>query len=244
MSLSKNSIHIVTQAKGGVGKSFISRILIQYLREYMKVFSFDADPLNDGLVAFKGLEAHKLGLKMLNGNFDSRAYYDPLFETILLNDCCFLIDSGASTHINFISYIKGSDILNLFKENKRDIIFHIPLSGSIDFHDCYRELLKLSTMFPNNKIVVWENGFNGEIDKTYRTEEKFKALNNILGVVELPGLQATPLLYDLELMHKQNLIFSEVEAKPDYFGAIIRRRLTLYKQSIYNQLDEIFGIKN
>ena len=89
MSLSKNSIHIVTQAKGGVGKSFISRLLIQYLRQHMNVFCFDADPLNDGLVSFKGLEAHKLDLKMINGNLDSRAYFDPLFETILLNDCCF-----------------------------------------------------------------------------------------------------------------------------------------------------------
>jgi hypothetical protein len=244
MSLSKNSIHIVTQAKGGVGKSFISRILIQYLREHMKVFCFDADPLNDGLVAFKGLEAHKLGLKMLNGNFDSRSYYDPLFETILLNDCCFLIDSGASTHINFISYLKGSDILNLFKENDREIIFHIPLSGSVDFNDCYKELLKLSEMLPNNKIVIWENSFNGEVDISYRSEDKFKTMTNIQGIVELENLQAAPLLYDLELMHKQNLIFSEVDANPSYFGAIIRRRLSLYKQSIYTQLDKVFNIQN
>lgn len=244
MSFSKNSIHIVTQAKGGVGKSFISRILAQYLREYMKVFCFDADPLNDGLVAFKGLEAHKLGLKMLNGNFDSRAYYDPLFETILLNDCAFLIDSGASTHINFISYIKGSDILNLFKENNRDITFHIPLSGAVDFNDCYKELLQLAELLPENKIIIWENSFNGNVDTSYRNEEKFKSLTNVLGIIELENLQGAPLLQDIELMHKQNLIFSEVDANPNYFGAIRRRRLSLYKHFIYDQLDEVFSIKN
>lgn len=240
MSLSKNSIHIVTQAKGGVGKSFISRLLIQYLREHMDVFSFDADPLNDGLVSFKGLDAHKLDLKMINGNLDSRAYYDPLFETILLNDSCFLIDSGASTHINFISYIKGSDILNLFKEKGREIYFHVPLAGNIDFYDCYKELLKLAKLFPNNKFVLWENEFHGKLEENYREDQNLKALSNVIGIVTLKDLQSTPLLYDIELMNKKKLIFSEIEEHQNYFGAIIKHRLELYKNSIYSQLDKVF----
>ena len=242
MSLSKNSIHIVTQAKGGVGKSFISRLLIQYLREHMNVFCFDADPLNDGLVSFKGLEAHKLDVKMINGNLDSRAYFDPLFETVLLNECCFLIDSGASTHINFINYIKGSDILNLFKENSREIYFHVPLAGNIDFHDCYKELLKLARLFPGNKFVVWENEFHGELEENYIQDENFKALSNVIGTVQLKDLQSSPLLYDLELMNKKKLIFSEIDENQNYFGAIIRRRLELYKTSIYGQLDKVFDM--
>lgn len=241
MSLSKNSIHIVTQAKGGVGKSFISRLLIQYLREHMKVFCFDADPLNDGLVSFKGLEAHKLELKVINGNLDSRAYYDPLFETILLNDCAFVIDSGSSTHINFINYIKGSDILNLFKENDREIYFHVPLAGNIDFDDCYKEFLKISKLFPKNKFIIWENEFNGELEEHYNRDENFKVLSNVLGTVSLKNLQSSPLLYDLELMNKRKLIFSEIAENQDYFGAIVKRRLMLYKNSIYSQLDNIFN---
>ncbi|OTG79850.1 hypothetical protein B9T31_16550 [Acinetobacter sp. ANC 4558] len=242
MSLAKDSIHIVTQAKGGVGKSFISRLLIQYLREHMNVFCFDADPLNDGLVSFKGLEAHKLDIKMINGNLDSRAYFDPLFETILLNDCCFLIDSGASTHINFINYIKGSDILNLFKENNREIFFHVPLAGNVDFHDCYKELLKLAKLFPHNKFVIWENEFHGELEENYDQDANYKELSNIIGAVKLKDLQSSPLLYDLELMNKKKLIFSEVDENQNYFGAIIRRRLELYKNSIYSQLDTVFDL--
>lgn len=242
MSLSKNSIHIVTQAKGGVGKSFISRLLVQYLREHMDVFCFDADPLNDGLVSFKGLEAHKLELKMINGNLDSRSYFDPLFETILLNNNCFLIDSGASTHINFINYIKGSDILNLFRENDREIYFHVPLAGNIDFHDCYKEFLKLARLFPNNKFVIWENHFHGDLDENYAQDENLKALSNVIGTVTLKNLQSSPLLYDIELMNKKKLIFKEVEEHQNYFGAIIRRRLELYKASIYTQLDKVFDM--
>lgn len=242
MSSFKTSIHIVTQAKGGVGKSFISRLLIQYLREHMNVFCFDADPLNDGLVSFKGLNAKKLELKMINGNLDSRAYFDPLFETILLNDCCFLIDSGASTHINFINYIKGSDILNLFKENNREIYFHVPLAGNIDFHDCYKELLKLARLFPNNKFIIWQNEFHGELDQDYHEDENFKVLSNIIGEVKLSDLQSSPLLYDLELMNKKKFIFNEVDMDQQYFGAIIKRRLELYKKSIYSQLDKVFNI--
>ncbi|MDY6550916.1 hypothetical protein, partial [Acinetobacter faecalis] len=106
------------------------------------------------------------------------------------------------------------------------------------------ELLKLAELLPNNKIVIWENSFNGDVDKSYRNEEQFKALTNVLGIIELENLQGAPLLQDIELMHKQNLIFSEVDANPNYFGAIIRRRLSLYKHFIYDQLDEVFGVKN
>lgn len=241
MSLAKNSIHIVTQAKGGVGKSFISRLLIQYLRESMSVFCFDADPLNDGLVSFKGLNAHKLETKLLNGNLDSRSYYDPMFETILLKDSCFLIDSGSSTHINFINYIKGSDILNLFKEENRKIYFHVPLAGNQDFNDCYRELIKLAQLFPGNSFVVWENEFHGDIEQDYKVDQSYKSLSNIIGHVELKNLQSSPLLYDIEMMNKEKLLFNEIEENSDFFGAIIRRRLMLYKESIYKQLNDIFS---
>ncbi len=242
MSLAKNSIHIVTQAKGGVGKSFISRLLIQYLRENMPVFCFDADPLNDGLVSFKGLNAQKLETKLINGNLDSRSYYDPMFETILLKDSCFLIDSGASTHINFINYIKGSDILNLFKEENRKIYFHVPLAGNHDFDDCFRELVKLSKLFPSNHFVIWENEYNGDLEQDYKIDANFKLLSNIIGQVKLKNLQSSPLLYDIEMMNKQKLLFNEIEENADFFGAIIRRRLMLYKESVYKQLDDIFKV--
>lgn len=240
MSLTSNSIHIVTQAKGGVGKSFISRLLVQYLREHIKVFTFDADPLNDGLVAFKGINAQKLKIKMVNGNLDSRAYFDPLFETILVNDCCFLIDSGASTHINFINYIQGSDILNLFKENNREIFFHVPLAGNLDFYDCYKELLKLTTLFPNSKFVIWENEYNGELEEDYTQDENFRALSNVYGTIKLKSLQSSPLLYDIELMNKKRMIFTEVDQDQELFGTIIKRRLEIYKNSIFNQLNNTF----
>lgn len=239
MSLPKNSVHIVTQAKGGVGKSFIARLLAQYLQENMKLFCFDADPLNDGLVAFKSLNAKKLEMKLINGNLDSRSYYDPLFETLLLNDCCFLIDSGSSTHINFINYIKRSDILNLFNEENREIYFHVPLAGNADFDDCLNELTNLAHLFPNNKFIIWENEFNGEIEQSYKSSPVFSALNNIMGIVQLKNLQSSPLLYDLELMNRNKLLFSDVDSNPNLFGAIIRRRLALYKKQIFNQLDNI-----
>lgn len=239
MTFSKNSIHIVTQAKGGVGKSFISRLLAQYLQEKLKVFCFDADPLNDGLVAFQGLNARKLKAKLINGNLDSRTYFDPLFETILLTDCCFVIDSGSSTHINFINYIKNSDILNLCKEANKEVFFHIPLSGNVEFDDCFKELINRAEQFSTSKFIVWENEFSGEIGQDYRKDNDYQALTNILGTVKLKNLQSSPLLLDLELMNKHKLLFNEINANGNLFGTIVRRRLNLYKDHIFQQLDNI-----
>ena len=138
------------------------------------------------------------------------------------------------------NYIKGSDILNLFKEENREIYFHVPLAGNVDFSDCLKELVKLSKTFSNNHFVIWENEFHGELEKNYIQDENYKTLTNIIGTVVLKNLQSSPLLYDIELMNRHKLLFSEIDDNPNFFGAIIRRRLNLYKKSIFKQLDSIF----
>ena len=50
-----NSINIVLQGKGGVGKSFISSILAQYFLDYKKVdlVGADTDPVNKSFASFE-----------------------------------------------------------------------------------------------------------------------------------------------------------------------------------------------
>ena len=48
-------IHFVLQGKGGVGKSFISAILAQFIAKNSEVMCYDTDPVNQTFAAFKAL---------------------------------------------------------------------------------------------------------------------------------------------------------------------------------------------
>lgn len=78
-------LHIVCQSKGGVGKSFISYILAQYLqKEDPSVKFLDADPNNHSLVAFLSLRARIASLDFKNGQVKSVGLgdFDEIFSDI------------------------------------------------------------------------------------------------------------------------------------------------------------------
>ena len=58
-----NTVHLILQGKGGVGKSFAAFLLAQYLPEKsVLVRCFDADPINSTLASFPALNAVKIDL--------------------------------------------------------------------------------------------------------------------------------------------------------------------------------------
>ena len=117
-----------------------------------------------------------------------------------------------------------TDLLTILSELKAPL-GKFAILGNHDFDDCFRELVKLSKLFPSNHFVIWENEYNGDLEQDYKVDANYKLLSNIIGQVKLKNLQSSPLLYDIEMMHKQKLLFNEIEENADFFGAIIRRRL-------------------
>lgn len=65
-------VHFTLQGKGGVGKSLVSSLIAQYLRNSdTPVRCIDTDPVNDTLNQYRALEAEHLGL-MQDGRVDER----------------------------------------------------------------------------------------------------------------------------------------------------------------------------
>lgn len=92
------SIHISLQGKGGVGKSLISAILSQYLlSKGQDVRGIDADPVNQTLAEYRGLEVSRLNL-LKEGSVDQREF-DLLMERFLTESGTFVVDTGASTFL-------------------------------------------------------------------------------------------------------------------------------------------------
>src|SRR6267154_1956975 len=98
------AVHIALQGKGGVGKSLVSAILSQYLSSTgQDVVAIDADPVNQTLAEYHGLEVSRLNL-LKEGSVDRREF-DLLMERILAESGTFVVDTGASTFIPLWHYV-------------------------------------------------------------------------------------------------------------------------------------------
>src|SRR5450631_2882512 len=84
-------VHFTLQGKGGVGKSLVSALVAQYLRSTsLTVRCIDADPVNDTLTQFHGLQAEHLNL-VRGGKVDERVF-DDMMDTILSDPVSFVVD--------------------------------------------------------------------------------------------------------------------------------------------------------
>src|SRR5215470_7018575 len=91
-------VHLLLQGKGGVGKSLVAAILVQYLLARGETVNpIDTDPVNQTLSQYEDLSVQPLQL-MRDGSVDQRKF-DVLLERLLTESGMFVIDSGAATFI-------------------------------------------------------------------------------------------------------------------------------------------------
>ena len=75
-------IHLILQAKGGVGKSFISAMLAQYKRAKGQApLCIDTDPMNATFTGYQALGVRKLNL--LKGDEIDVRNFDTLLEWLV-----------------------------------------------------------------------------------------------------------------------------------------------------------------
>ena len=80
-----SDVHFILQGKGGVGKSLISSLLFQYLKQKnISVLGIDTDPVNSTLSNYKNLSVKRL--EIMNGDDIDTRRFDELVESIILNE--------------------------------------------------------------------------------------------------------------------------------------------------------------
>jgi hypothetical protein len=110
------TVHFVLQGKGGVGKSFIAALLLQYFKlKDFAVHAFDTDPVNQTLAGYKEFDVSVLPI-MKDTNVDPRMF-DSLMETALglPADAQLIIDNGSSSFIPLCSYLLENEAINLLQ---------------------------------------------------------------------------------------------------------------------------------
>lgn len=238
-SITMKQVHFTLQGKGGVGKSFISAIMTQYLKsKNEEVIAVDTDPVNATLAGYKAFNTQRLEL-MEGGSLVERNF-DQLIEQIVVEDTNFVVDNGAASFIPLSYYIAENDAINLIGENGKQVIIHTVITGGQAIRDTLSGFASLVEQMPENvKIVVWLNEFFGDIEAEGKSFEEMKVYQNnkdrVLGIVTIARQTGSTFGEDVKKMLDSKMTFEEVSQSSE-FGLMSKSRLAKVKTAIFQQL--------
>ncbi|SDP36176.1 nucleotide-binding protein [Desulforhopalus singaporensis] len=236
------TIHLILQGKGGVGKSFVSSLLAQYLIDRdVKVACFDTDPVNATFSAFKSLKVHKVDI-LEDDSINSRLF-DSLIEKLLQlpDGSSAVIDNGAASFIPLASYISENMVPDLIRESGHDLIIHTVITGGQSAGDTLKGLQSLLGGF-DSPLIVWVNPFFGSTDYFTDHDLRQKVIQGDGKCIVLPSYKKDTFGYDIETMLSRKLTFDEA-VQTSEINLMARQRLKIVQRKIYQLLDEAQIVK-
>ncbi len=236
------TVNMVLQGKGGVGKSFVSSLLVQYyLTQGYPTVCVDTDPVNATLAGYKSFSA--VALDIMNGGDDvNPRQFDRLIETILElpEETQLVIDNGAATFLPFCSYLAENAAFELLKGEGQTIKIHSVITGGQATLTRFPVFLA-GHQLPNIPIIVWLNPYFGparlqgkEFEElaVYRDNiEAFEAL------IRLPNRRKETFGKDLEKLLEDRKTFAQAENGAGY-PIMTRQRLRIIWAEIKSELDK------
>lgn len=238
-----NKVHLTLQGKGGVGKSFVSALLTQYLLDQAGdaggVVCVDTDPVNATLRGYKSLEARRL--ELMDGNSLNERKFDELMEMLLGEDATFVIDNGASSFLPLSNYIIENDAINVLGENGRQVMVHTVVTGGQAMEETLRGFQSLATQLPPEaQLVVWLNEYFGAIELADgRGFEEFRVYTDnkdrVHGLIRIPRQTSATFGRDVEMLLEEKMTFADAAAS-SVFGLMAKQRLSQVKKALYDQM--------
>lgn len=238
----QNTAHFVMQSKGGSGKSVVSALLAQYLREIDGNLSIiDTDPSNKTLGSYKALDVQKI--EVLNSKkLVDQSKFDGFINEFLSNNNPMIVDTGSGDFLAINGYIFNYGIASIFKETGKQLYIHVPVNFGQSKEETLKCLYDISVNQKDAMIIVWENEFFGENTQNF-LKPLLPKLNNLAGIVKIRKMDTDTEEQDFSRMLEQSLTFNEIREKTDdaRFGIIQKIRLERVKKEIWEQLDDIFA---
>lgn len=235
-------INIVLQGKGGVGKTFTSLMLAQYLKD--KGINFDAidtDPVNNSFSSFSSLEVRTLSI--LEKNVIKPKAFDELMEILISTEKDIIVDNGASSFIPIVNYLIENECFEILKDCGHQINIHSIISGGQALPDTMTNLGQLLEQFPPYvKFIVWLNEKDGNIAAPDSPEKGFESStiykenkNRISSIIHLKRPSNDTLL-DIRKALDLRLTFSEAITS-DSFSIMEKQRVKIFQRKVYEQLN-------
>ncbi|GAA5110060.1 conjugal transfer protein TraL [Bartonella jaculi] len=239
------NIHMTLQGKGGVGKSFVASLVMQYLLENkIDVKGIDTDPVNQTFANYKNFNVKHL--KLLEQSIIIPRNFDILMEELLNSNCQYVIDNGATTFLPLAYYLKENEAFDLLATAKKNVIIHTIITGGQALADTLSGLFSICTQIPQTaNIVVWKNEFFGPIIANGKNFEEMKIFEEtkerISAIVTIPQQTSSTFGEDIKTMLDKNLTFNEI-TNSNEFSIMAKSRLARVKSMLFNQIDNIPGI--
>jgi hypothetical protein len=235
----KPSVHLVLQAKGGVGKSFVAAILAQYFGRQRAFRCFDTDPGNATLAQYKALAADHIG-DLVQGGVINQKRFDPLVEKLLNGDGVSIVDTGASTFLPFWNYVLENEILPLLERQSRQVYIDCVVTGGQAMTDTLNGLDRLAQTINQRSLVLWLNEFFGEVRDGNRSFEQFTLVQDLapklVGSVLMRKRNPDTFEDDVQQMLRARLTFDEAIAAAE-FSLLSKQRLQIVRRELFGQLD-------
>jgi len=237
----QTTVHLSLQGKGGVGKTLVASILVQYFRERgMTVYPVDTDPVNHSLAQYRELGVERLDV-VRDGRVDQRQF-DVLLERLLTESGLFVVDSGASTFIPLWHYMLENHVLDYLRKSGRRIVVHSVITGGQALADTLSGFTDVARTTGERSIVVWLNEYFGHIQQdgspfremaAYRDNEQ-----KVLGAVGIARRNQDTFGRDVEEMIASKLTFAEA-LRNGQFSIMAKQRLKIVRDDLFEQLDAL-----
>lgn len=236
-----NVIHLVLTGKGGVGKSYISALLAQYINTtYGKPFVADTDPSNPTIAGYPAFGAKHINIMTMDMNID-KSKFDELIEDLLSFEGDCVVDNGASSFLPMMAYMMENNVIELLREAGKTVVIHAVMIGGLGMDEtsrCIKTLLS-SQVAP---LVVWENELYGPVvkgDKYFKDSKIYiENRDRILGVIRIVERGADTFGKDLKMMTSNRLTFDEIMNSTE-IRIMTKQRLATVRRDIDTQLDAI-----
>ncbi|MBK1720106.1 conjugal transfer protein TraL [Thiocystis violacea] len=236
-----SQLFITLQAKGGVGKSYVSSILAQYFQDAnLPIHCIDTDTTNPTLQRYKPLNCQYV--KLSEAHVINPRAFDELVEIVSTapEDRRFVVDVGSNGFQPFMAYAVENDLFAVLESLDVRVVINSVIAGGPDAHEtlrCTKAVLE-QTRVPT---LMWLNAHLGALEFKNRPIQHLELFDafayRILGWVTLPKYPATTFGQDIESMLKQRWTFNETI---DQFTLMPRVRIQKAKRDLWGQLDQVF----
>lgn len=150
------AVHVISNAKGGIGKSFIASTVAQYLaRRESQPLCMDADPSNQTFHRVAGLNVKPISL--LEDGEIAPEKFDAMVEAALEHDGPAVIDTGSSGFFPFWAYVTRTDAFEILADNGHPAVIHVPIAAKPDLDDTLEGFGQICKLAPDHSVVAWLN---------------------------------------------------------------------------------------
>ncbi|SFF56426.1 hypothetical protein SAMN05518865_101556 [Duganella sp. CF458] len=237
----QNTVHFVLQGKGGIGKTYVSTILAQWLQTKSEtpLRCYDTDQENTTFSRYKALDVKHVPVMTESRTIDPKRF-DALMIDILETDGNCVIDNGANTFSPLMAYLIENDCFNLLEESGRKVYIHTIVGGGDTLHDTAMGFVTTakSTQVP---LVLWENEHFGLLQsasgKSFLESQTYSDNSQrVRGRIVLSARNADTFGADVKKMNTGRLTVDEVKAS-DKFNVMEKQRIKVVFRDLFEQLD-------